>query len=73
VKKEIDSETKVKKENVSSEDEPADKKKKSSPVKVKKEQGGGDDDDDDDDVDEPIESTPPTSEADASGSGSESD
>ena len=67
MKKEIDS---VKKEKVSSDDEPADKKKKSSPAKVKKEKG---DDDDDDDVDEPIESTPPTSEDEASGSGSESD
>ena len=66
VKKETDSEVKVKKEYVSSDDEPADKKKKSSSVKVKKEQ-------DDDDVDEPIESTPPTSEDEASGSGSESD
>jgi len=70
VKKETDSEIKVKKGNVSSDDEPADKKKKSSPGKVKKEQ---DDDDDDDYVDEPIESTPPTSENEASGSGSESD
>lgn len=68
VKKETDTDIKVKKENISSDDEPADKKKKSSPVKVKKEQ-----DDDDDDVDEPIESTPPTSEDEASGSGSESD
>lgn len=67
MKKDIDSEIKVKKENISSEDEPEDKKKKSSAAKVKKEP------DDDDDVDEPIESTPPTSEDEASGSGSGSD
>jgi hypothetical protein len=66
VKKEPDADIKVKKENISSDDEAADKKKKSSPVKVKKEA-------DNDDVDEPIESTPPTSEDEASGSGSESD
>lgn len=63
VKKERDTETKVKKEKKGSDDEPADQKKKSASAKVKKEP--------DDDVDEPIESTPPTSD-DASGSGSDS-
>lgn len=64
VKRERDTETKVKKEKKGSDDEPADQKKKSASVKVKKES--------DDDMDEPIESTPPTSDDEASGSGSDS-
>nr|CAD7601946.1 unnamed protein product [Timema genevievae] len=63
----------------SSEDEAKKKtqpKKEKSPEpktkeKVKKEKKGSDEDDDDDDIDEPIESTPPSSDADESGSGSD--
>ncbi|XP_023722223.1 FACT complex subunit Ssrp1 [Cryptotermes secundus] len=64
VKRERDNETKVKKEKKASDDEQADQKKKSASAKVKKES--------DDDMDEPIESTPPTSDNEASGSGSDS-
>lgn len=79
VKKEKDEEPKVKKEKKDSDDEAEepeeDKKKSNKPAaKVKKEKKDSDkEDEDDDEIDEPIESTPPTTENEASGSGSDSD